>query len=155
MISKETVKQLVNEKIADTDYFLVDVVVSPSNAITVEIDTQEGVNVGFCAELSRHIESQLDREVEDYELEVGSAGLTSPFKVVEQYLKNIGNEVEVLTKDGKKISGVLTEVATETFTLEIEKMVKKEGAKRKVLENETLIINFDSVKYTKYIIKFK
>ncbi len=155
MISKETVKQLVNEKIADTDYFLVDVVVSPSNAITVEIDTQEGVNVGFCAELSRHIESQLDREVEDYELEVGSAGLTSPFKVVEQYLKNIGNEVEVLTKDGKKISGVLTDVATEAFTLEIEKMVKKEGAKRKVLENETLIINFDSVKYTKYIIKFK
>ena len=155
MINKETVKQLVNEKIADTDYFLVDVVVSPSNAITVEIDTQEGVNVGFCAELSRHIESQLDREVEDYELEVGSAGLTSPFKVVEQYLKNIGNEVEVLTKDGKKISGVLTEVASETFTLEIEKMVKKEGAKRKVLENETLLINFDSVKYTKYIIKFK
>ena len=155
MINKETVKQLVNEKIADTDYFLVDVVVSPSNAITVEIDTQDGVNVGFCAELSRHIESQLDREVEDYELEVGSAGLTSPFKVVEQYLKNIGNEVEVLTKDGKKISGVLTEVASETFTLEIEKMVKKEGAKRKVLENETLIINFDSVKYTKYIIKFK
>lgn len=155
MISKETVKLLVNEKIADTDYFLVDVLVSPNNAITVEIDTQEGVNVGFCAELSRHIESQLDREVEDYELEVGSAGLTSPFKVVEQYLKNIGNEVEVLTKDGKKISGVLTEVATETFTLEIEKMVKKEGAKRKVLENETLIINFDSVKYTKYIIKFK
>ena len=155
MISKETVKQLVNEKIADTDYFLVDVVVSPSNAITVEIDTQDGVNVGFCAELSRHIESQLDREVEDYELEVGSAGLTSPFKVVEQYLKNIGNEVEVLTKDGKKISGVLTEVASETFTLEIEKMVKKEGAKRKVLENETLLINFDSVKYTKYIIKFK
>ncbi|HKL96208.1 MAG TPA: ribosome assembly cofactor RimP [Paludibacteraceae bacterium] len=155
MINKETVKQLVNEKIADTDYFLVDVVVSPSNAITVEIDTQDGVNVGFCAELSRHIESQLDREVEDYELEVGSAGLTSPFKVVEQYLKNIGNEVEVLTKDGKKISGVLTEVASETFTLEIEKMVKKEGAKRKVLENETLLINFDSVKYTKYIIKFK
>ena len=155
MINKETVKQLVNEKIADTDYFLVDVVVSPSNAITVEIDTQDGVNVGFCAELSRHIESQLDREVEDYELEVGSAGLTSPFKVVEQYLKNIGNEVEVLTKDDKKISGVLTEVASETFTLEIEKMVKKEGAKRKVLENETLLINFDSVKYTKYIIKFK
>ena len=108
MINKETVKQLVNEKIADTDYFLVDVVVSPSNAITVEIDTQDGVNVGFCAELSRHIESQLDREVGDYELEVGSAGLTSPFKVVEQYLKNIGNEVEVLTKDGKKISGART-----------------------------------------------
>ena len=155
MINKETIKQIVNEKIADTDYFLVDVVVSSSNAITVEIDTQEGVNIGFCAELSRHIESQLDREVEDYELEVGSAGLTSPFKVIEQYQKNIGKEVDVLTKDGKKMSGILTEVNPEAFTIEVEKMVKQEGAKRKVLQKEALPINFDTVKYTKHIIKFK
>ena len=84
MINKETIKQLVNDKIAHSDYFLVDVTVSTSNHIVVEIDNQDGVNIDFCAELSRHIESQLDREVEDYELEVGSAGLTAPFKVIEQ-----------------------------------------------------------------------
>lgn len=155
MINKETIKQLVNEKIASTGYFLVDVTVSSSNGIIVEIDTQDGVNIDFCAELSRHIESQLDREVEDYELEVGSAGLTSPFKVVEQYIKNIGQEVDVLTKDGKKISGILTEVSPESFTIEVEKMVKQEGAKRKILQKEALTITFDSVKYTKHIIKFK
>ena len=87
---------------------MVDVTVSTSNHIVVEIDTQNGVNIDFCAELSRHIESQLDREVEDYELEVGSAGLTAPFKVIEQYHKNKGNEVDVLTKEGKKITGILT-----------------------------------------------
>ena len=103
MINKETIKQLVNDKIALSDYFLVDVTVSTSNHIVVEIDNQDGVNIDFCAELSRHIESQLDREVEDYELEVGSAGLTAPFKVIEQYHKNKGNEVDVLTKEGKKI----------------------------------------------------
>ena len=155
MINKETIKQFVNDKIALSDYFLVDVTVSSSNHIVVEIDNQNGVNIDFCAELSRHIESQLDREVEDYELEVGSAGLTSPFKVIEQYHKNKGNEVDVLTKEGKKITGILTEVTPDTFTVTVEKMVKPEGAKRKVLHKEDIILHYDSVKYTKHIIKFK
>ena len=155
MINKETIKQLVNDKIAHSDYFLVDVTVSTSNHIVVEIDNQDGVNIDFCAELSRHIESQLDREVEDYELDVGSAGLTAPFKVTEQYHKNKGNEVDVLTKEGKKITGILTEVTPDTFTVTVEKMVKPEGAKRKVLHKEDTILHYDSVKYTKHIIKFK
>ena len=155
MINKEIIKQLVNEKIEATDYFLVDITVSTSNHIVVEIDTQNGVDIDFCAELSRYIESQLDREVEDYELEVGSAGLTSPFKVIEQYHKNKGKDVDVLTKDGKKITGILTEVAPDTFTITVEKMVKPEGAKRKILHKEDIILYYDSVKYTKHIIKFK
>jgi ribosome maturation factor RimP len=93
--------------------------------------------------------------VEDYELEVGSAGLTAPFKVIEQYHKNKGNEVDVLTKEGKKITGILTEVTPDTFTVTVEKMVKPEGAKRKVLHKEDIILHYDSVKYTKHIIKFK
>lgn len=155
MINKELIKQIVIDKLTGTDYFLVDVTVSTANAIVVEIDNQTGVDIDFCVELNRHIESQLDRDLEDYDLEVGSAGLTSPFKVIEQYTKNIGNEVEVLSKDGKKVMGILTAVQPEGFTIEIEKMVKLEGAKRKTLQTEELSFNYDSVKYTKYIIKFK
>ena len=155
MIDKEIVKQLVNEKIASTDYFLVDVTVSTTNRIAVEIDTQHGVDIDFCAELSRYIESNLDRNVEDYELEVGSSGLTAPFKVMEQYHKNVGQEVEVLTKDGKKLAGILTQIEPDRFTITVEKMVKPEGAKRKVLQKEEITLHYDSVKYTKHIIKFK
>ena len=96
-----------------------------------------------------------DREVEDYELEVGSAGLTSPFKVRGQYEKNIGNEVEVLSRDGRKLHGVLTEVGETTFTIEIEKKVKPEGAKRPVVVTEPIEFGYDAVKSVKYLINFK
>ena len=84
---------MVEEKLASSSYYLVDVTVAPGNVITVEIDNDEAVSIDDCAELSRYIEERLDRDVEDYELEVGSAGITSPFKVLRQYIKNIGNEV--------------------------------------------------------------
>jgi len=97
MISKDSIYQAVEQFIVDTDYFLVDIKVTPDNRVMVEIDSFEGVKIDFCAELNRHIESQIDREIEDYDLEVGSAGLTEPFKVQKQYEKNLGNEVETLS----------------------------------------------------------
>jgi ribosome maturation factor RimP len=106
-------------------------------------------------EVNRHIESELDREIEDYELEVSSAGLNEPFKVLKQYLKNVGNEVEVLTKTGKKITGVLVEVHDNIFVLEIEKTEKPEGSKRKVTVIENLTFAYEEIKTTKYIIRFK
>ena len=105
--------------------------------------------------LTRAVEAEFDRDVEDYELEVGSAGLTAPFKVKAQYDKNIGNPVEVLTADGRKLKGDLVAATDDDFTVAIEKMVKPEGAKRKVrvVENETL--KYNEIKYTKYLIQFK
>lgn len=155
MISKDSVYQLVEQYIADKNYYVVDVKVTPDNRILVEIDSFEGVAIEFCMEVTRHIESQFDREVEDYELEVSSAGLTEPFKVLKQYEKNIGNEVEVLTKLGKKHQGTLVEANETELTLEIEKTEKPEGAKRKitVLENVTFLL--EDIKTTKYIIRFK
>jgi len=155
MISKDTIYQVVEQFLVDTDYFLVDVKVTPDNRVMVEIDSFEGVKIDFCAELNRHIESQIDREIEDYDLEVGSAGLTEPFKVMKQYEKNIGNEVETLTKDGKKFTGILMEVLEKEFILEIEKSEKPEGAKRKILVTENLTFPYDDIKTTKYIIRFK
>ena len=102
MIDRQKVVELANEWLTDKEYFLVDVVISKDDKITVEIDHAEGVWIEDCAELSRHIESGLSRDTEDYELEVGSAGLGQPFKVIQQYKNHIGLEVEVLAKDGKK-----------------------------------------------------
>ena len=146
---------MTNEWLADKEYFLVDVIISKDDKITVEIDHAEGVWIEDCAELSRHIENGLSRETEDYELEVGSAGLGQPFKVTQQYKNHIGMEVEVLTKEGKKLKGILKDASDEEFTLTVTKKEKKEGAKRPQLVEEDLIFPYDSVKYTKYIINFK
>ena len=117
MIDKNVVSGIVNEWLEDKEYFLVDVSVSPDDKIVVEIDHAEGVWIDDCVELSRFIESKLDREEEDYELEVGSAGIGQPFKVLQQYLIHIGKEVEVLTREGKKLEGVLKDANEENMTL--------------------------------------
>ena len=155
MIYKDTVIQLVESFLSNTEYYLVDVKVSNNNNILVEIDSFEGVSIDFCVDLNRHIETNLDREKEDYELQVSSAGLTEPFKVLKQYEKNIGNEVEVNTRDNKKLVGVLKSFDSEKITLEQEKQVKPEGAKRKITIQEEITILFENIKTTKHIIRFK
>ena len=155
MIDRQQVIDLTNEWLADKEYFLVDVIISKDDKITVEIDHAEGVWIEDCAELSRHIENGLSRETEDYELEVGSAGLGQPFKVTQQYKNHIGMEVEVLTKEGKKLKGILKNASEEEFILTVTKKEKKEGAKRPQLVEEDLVFPYDGVKYTKYIINFK
>ena len=107
MIEKKTVCQIVDEWLEDKEYFLVEVIISPDDKIVVEIDHKEGVWIEDCVELSRYIESRLNREDEDYELEVCSAGIGQPFKVLQQYVNHIGKEVEVLAKDGRKQCGEL------------------------------------------------
>lgn len=155
MISKDSVVQIVDSYLAETGYYLVDVKISTDNKISVEIDRFEGVSIDFCSELSRAIEKKLDRNVEDYELEVSSAGLTEPFKVLKQYEKNIGNEVEVLTKDGRKFVGTLVDFTSENINIEQELLVKPEGSKRKITVKEKKTIPFVNIKTTKYIIRFK
>ena len=155
MIDRQKVVELAGEWLADKEYFLVDVIITKDDKITVEIDHAEGVWIEDCAELSRYIESGLSRDSEDYELEVGSAGLGQPFKVVQQYKNHIGLEVEVLGKDGKKYKGILKDVGEDDFLLTITKKEKIEGVKRPQIVEVDLKFTFDEVKYTKYIIKFK
>ena len=154
MIDRNVVGGIVNEWLEDKDYFLVDVSVSPDDKIVVEIDHAEGVWIDDCVELSRFIESKLDREEEDYELEVGSAGIGQPFKVLQQYVNHIGKEVEVLAKDGKKYRGVLTRAEQEDFSITVQVKEKPEGAKRPVLVDREYTWRYDETKYTKYLIKF-
>ncbi len=137
------------------DYFLVEVAISADNRIVVEIDHAEGVWIEDCVELSRHIESKLDREAEDYELEVGSAGIGQPFKVLQQYYNHIGCDVEILTKDGRKLTGVLKNADEDKFVAAVQKKVKAEGDKRPKLVEVEETFAYDDVKYTKYLISFK
>ena len=155
MIEKKTVCQIVDEWLEGKEYFLVEVTISPDDKIVVEIDHKEGVWIEDCVELSRYIESKLNREDEDYELEVGSAGIGQSFKVLQQYINHIGKEVEVLRKDGRKLCGVLKTADEQHFTVTVEKKVKPEGAKRPTLVEEDETLAYDEIKYTKYLISFK
>lgn len=154
MIDKQLIIDAVEKAIKDSDIFLVDVKVTPDNSITVEIDNPTGIDIETCSRITRAIESEVDRDVEDYELEVGSAGLTAPFKVKGQYLKNIGNDISVLTRDGKKLKGVLKDVTDDTFTMTVSKKVKLEGKKRPEMVDEDITIPMADTKSVTYDIKF-
>lgn len=155
MIDKNVVKTLVEEWLQDKEYFLVDIQISPDDKIIVEIDHADGVWIEDCVELSRFIESKLSRDVEDYELEVGSAGLGQPFKVPQQYMNFVGKDVEVLGFDGKKIRGRLKSVDGNDFVVTVQEKVKVEGKKRPQLQDVDYTYRMDNVKYTKYLISFK
>ena len=155
MIDKNVVKSIVKDWLSGKQYFLVDVMVDTNDKITVEIDHADGVYINDCVELSKFIEDRLDRDQEDYELEVGSAGLGQPFKVEQQYLNHIGKTVEVLGADGKKVRGMLKSVDGRNFVVSVNEKVKVEGKKRPVMMDVDHQYNMDNVKYTKYLISFK
>ena len=155
MIEKNVVKNLVDSWLEDKDYFLTDLTISTDNRIVVEIDHEEGVWIEDCVELSRFIEEGLDRDTEDFELEVGSAGIGQPFKVLRQYEIHIGEEVEVLTNEGRKLKGVLADATPDHFVLSIEEKVKVEGEKRPKQVSKDLTFGYNDVKWTKYVIDFK
>ena len=155
MIDKKIVKTLVDEWLTGKDYFLVGIEISQDDKIVVEIDHAEGVWIEDCVELIRYIQDHLSRDEEDYELEVGSAGLGQPFKVPQQYINFIGKEVEVMDSEGKKIKGILTNVYGNDFTVTVREKVKVDGKKRPELQDVVYEYQMDKVKYTKYIIDFK
>lgn len=155
MIDKKAVKEIVEKWLEDKEYFLVDVEISSSNCIVVEIDHADGVWIEDCAALSRYIEENLSRDAEDYELEVGSAGLGQPFKVPQQYQNFVGKEVEVLDADGTKKSGLLKSVEGNDFVVTVNEKMMVEGKKRPIKMDVDHTFQMDKVKYCKYLISFK
>ena len=150
MIDKQQVIGIAEKWLSTKEgYFLVDVDVTPDNRIVVEIDQAEGVWIDDCVELSRFIESELDRDVEDYELEVGSAGIGQPFKVLQQYINHIGQEVEVLPKSGAKLKGILESANENGFVLKTTQKQKVEGSKRPKNVEVEMPFGYDDVKYVK------
>lgn len=162
MINKQDIIDLVDQFLLETESesFLVDVTVSRDNQIVVEIDNDEAVDIDECAALSQYIDQHMDRDKEDFELEVGSAGLTSPLKVLRQYAKFEGEEVEVLLRDGHKLTGTLGAADEEGFDLHwvtMEKVVdlatgKPSKKKQEVQHDEHL--KHSDVNQVKYIINF-
>jgi len=151
MITKEKIQFLVEEVLSD-DQFIVEITVGLANEISVSVDSDAGISVGECVQISRHIEGSLDRETEDFSLEVTSPGLLLPLKVLRQYLKNIGREVEVVTKTGEKQKGNLKSADSEGF--EIENKAKEKVDGKMVETTKSLTYLFDQIKTVKIIISF-
>ncbi len=154
MIDKNEIKAIAEKFLENSSDYLVDINITPGNIITVEIDNDNGVNIDNCISLSRFIESNLDRDIEDFELTVTSVGLTTPFKSFRQYKKSEGKEVEVLTKKGEKLKGLLVSSSETDFTIEVSKMQKTEGSKRKTEVIESITMPYSDVKQTKLLIRF-
>lgn len=155
MINKEIVKTLTEEWLQGNEYFLVDVNFAADDRIVIEIDHADGVWIEDCAELSRFLQERLGEELGEFELEVGSAGLGQPFKVAQQYINHIGDTLEVLQADGKKVQGVLKAVDAPSFTITVQEKQKQEGKKRPVLVDVDKTYQMDEVKYAKYLLTFK
>ena len=155
MINKEIVKTLTEEWLQGNEYFLVDINFAADDRIVIEIDHADGVWIEDCAALSRFLQERLGEELGEFELEVGSAGLGQPFKVAQQYINHIGDTLEVLQADGKKVQGTLKAVDAPSFTITVQEKQKVEGKKRPVLVDVDKTYQMDEVKYAKYMLAFK
>ncbi|MFI8378466.1 ribosome assembly cofactor RimP [Leeuwenhoekiella sp. NPDC079379] len=152
---KEKVKALLVEAFEEYgSLFLVDLSFKGNNEITVVIDGDEGVTVQDCINVSRKVEHNLDREEEDFSLEVMSSGATEPLINKRQYKKNVGRDLDVKLQDGSKITGLLTKVEENTITLSWKERVPKEVGKGKVTVDKEEIISFDAIEQAKVKIKF-
>lgn len=153
MIEKVKIAELVNEKLTD-DQFLVDVTVSASNVIHVMVDSDTAISINQIVEISRHVEGKLDREIEDFELSVFSAGLSEPFRLVRQYKKNVGTEIDLLLANGQKLTGKLVEAGDQGIELETATKEKVEGSKKKELVVRVHKFDYQEIKEAKKILKF-
>ena len=154
MIDKTALEQVINEALEGTGMFLVTLKVSKDNVIDVVLDSDEDITIDDCVAVNDAVLAAFDRdEGEDFELTVGSYGITSPLLLPRQYRKNIGYEVEVLTGDGRKLKGVIADADDEGFTLTTTVKRKLEGKKRPELVEEQERFNYSDIKQTKNIIK--
>jgi ribosome maturation factor RimP len=154
MIEKETVANLVALHTEGSGLFVVDIHVSPSNNIRILVDSPKGVSLGECISLSKAIEGSLDRDQYDFDLEVSSPGLSEPLKVVSQYSKNIGRDVEVIAQDGQKHTGRLIRITGNGFV--IAEHIKIKGEKKrpeiKTMERE---FDYNLIRSTKVVVSYK
>jgi len=158
MINKELVRNLAQERIDELDrgLFIVEISISNAMSIHLEIDKTEGyVAIDDCVSVSRNVEHNLDREEEDFELHVSSAGLDKPLRVLPQYIKNLGREVEIVRVNGEKLTGVLKAATEAELQVETTRTEKPDGKKKKetILELQTL--QMSDIKETKIVISFK
>lgn len=153
MITKAQIESLLNEANKDSDRFVVDLTIAPGNKINIELDAMSGFSIGDCVKVSRYIENNLDREKEDFELNVSSPGADKPFKVPQQYKKNIGRTLQIKSSDGTESQGKLIDAANDQFVIETVSREKVNGKKEDVTRQLEFKIN--QIKEAKIILSFK
>ena len=154
MKSTEEIKDIIETMLQGTELLLVDLKVSLENSIEVYIDSLKGINVDSCVAISKQLDAQLDRDIEDYDLTVSSAGIGYPFKVPQQYEKNLGNQVEVKLQNGEKLQGILKSHSEAGIVMECEEKVAVEGKKKKSIVKVEKEIHFTDIKEVKDIVVF-
>jgi ribosome maturation factor RimP len=155
MITKETVTSFVAPLLEDSDLFIVDIQINPGNAIEVLVDRDSGLTIDDCKKVSRAIEGSLDREVEDFSLEVSSPGVGKPLLVKRQYFKNVGRNVAIKTIDGQKIEGQLTLANDENIQVDFREKELIPGKKSKQWVEKQVVLTYAEIKETKITISFK
>jgi len=153
MIDSSKVEEIARNFLESSEMFVVSTMVLPGNKIKILIDGDKGVKIDDCAKLSRHIESHIDRDQEDFEIEVSSAGVGLPLQLKRQYLKNKGRTLTVTGNDGSKITGKLLEINDESIL--IEKEAKKAKKKPNADEEKTVLISFDQISEARIEVSFK
>jgi ribosome maturation factor RimP len=155
MISQEDIERELKGILTETQ-FIVDVKINNRNEIVVHVDDYQGLNIDACRSISKQIYKNLEGRLDDYSIEISSPGLSNPFVVIEQYKKNIGKEVEILMKDGKKIKRKIVSVDNDTIIVET---IEKPRSNSRTKDKEPMIteetINLSDIKSTKNIISFK
>ncbi len=149
MISREFIESVVAECLADTEVFVVSIVIGSDKDIVVELDSLQGVDMDFCANITRQIREKIGELGDDYSLEVGSYSISKPFVDVRHYAKNIGRLVEVNTVDNKRCRGVLSLCGDASFSIEVETKELQEGSKRKKLVKKIVEFAYSEVRSTK------
>lgn len=155
LIAESTIRALIDEKIAGTDYYVLRLEIKPGNNITVELESMGPVGISDCVDISRQIEHNLDREAEDFSLQVTSPGLDKPLIDHRQYIKNVGRDLKVLLTDDTEIEGALTAADDEKITLHTERKEKLPGKKKKVKVEEDKVLPYTEIKQAKIKINFK
>ncbi len=161
MITEAKIKDLIDARIEGTDLFVVDVHITSTNKIDILLDGLNGVGINDCVNVSRGVENSLDRDQGDFELNVSSAGLDMPFKVRQQYEKNVGRSVKVITMNGHKHEGILISESEDCIEIQYEEKVRVNGRKKKELITQVEKYYFEhedsdkKIKETKIIISFK
>jgi ribosome maturation factor RimP len=151
MITERQIIKLIESHLAGSEVFHVDVVVKPGNRISIFIDGDHGVTIEACRELNHFINENLDREKEDYDLTVSSAGADRPLKLPRQYRKNTGKSLEIITKTGEKYTGLVVSTSETGVELKIEPVKKT----KKEQEIKIMTLLYSDIKAAKEVITFK
>jgi ribosome maturation factor RimP len=154
MIAEQKIKELVDQKLANTSNYVIEISVKQGNKINILLDNDKGISIDECVAMSRFVEAGLNRDADDFELNIMSPGLTEPFKIWRQYKKNIGKQVDITTKDNKKLKGILLSADDNTIKLEAKSSEKVEGKKKKQIITRITDLNYSEIKTTKLILSF-